>query len=108
VPRVLLTGRLSFALKDPLGEPSWVASQGLDRRGAVGQQQWAHEGGGQAAHRRHRFTFVTVTPKAVVADLVLYSPTSPSMASRRRSACPLCRAYSSIMCVTIHLRFGAP
>ena len=27
-----------------------------------------------------------------------YSPTAPSIASRRRSACPLWRAYSSIRC----------
>ena len=31
-----------------------------------------------------------------------HSPTAPSICSRRRSACPLCRAYSSIMWIMIH------
>ena len=37
-----------------------------------------------------------------------YSPTLPSTDSRIRSACPLCRAYSSIRCSTIHRSAGSP
>ena len=49
-------------------------------------------------------------PSPMVATLRFstdYSPTTPSTVSRMRSAWPLCRAYSSIMCTRIHLRLGA-
>jgi hypothetical protein len=35
-------------------------------------------------------------------------PVSPSTDSRRRSAWPLCRAYSSIRWTRIHPRMGVP
>ena len=41
-------------------------------------------------------------------SMTSYSPTSPSIDSRMRSACPLCRAYSSIMCRITHRSETAP
>jgi hypothetical protein len=64
------------------------------------------EHGGGQAHRRSLGHFASrIEP--IPTTLGAYSPTRPSTDSRRRSAWPLCRAYSSIMWHRIHRRLGA-
>ena len=62
------------------------------RFGALGETLQVSHARDLASSDRHPAWGRSATPQ---------SPTAPSMRSRMRSACPLCRAYSSTMCTRI-------
>ena len=57
----------------------------------------------------HRRDAARESPRRARPGVVrAHSPTDPSICSRSRSACPLCRAYSSTMWIMIHRREIGP